>query len=216
MARNENPPFERGSTAYNGGVINTAAPGGLVGLEWEGKVWEFEDLQYNTPNLVGAKPARSNRSVQCMCVRNVSGVNILPGQLCNLQMAGTDGRYYLGRVDGLAYIGAQRAYPADEWLPAAGVPNNDMFWVVVAGPASILTPLDAGADNVFTVGERVVALTAVTSQATSAGRIAPQVLTGATAPLAQQIQGQIGWALSAATTANTNQLLLVEVGELGF
>jgi hypothetical protein len=182
-------------------------------LELEGKTWVFEDIQYNTPNQVGAKPARSNRDVLCMVVRNVSGVNILPGQLVNLQTAGADGRYYLGRVDGLAYVTAQRAYPADEWLPAAGVPNNDLFWIVIKGPGSILTPLDGGADNVFTVGERVVALAAASSQATSAGRIAPQVLTGATTPLAIQIQGQIGWALSAATTGNTNQLLLCEIGE---
>ncbi len=213
MARNENPPFGRGETFYNGGTISTTAPGGLGGLEFEGKTWVFEDLQYNTPNLVGAKPARTNRDVLCMCVRNVSGVNILPCQLVNLQSAGTDGRYYLGRVDGLAAVTAQRAYPADEWLPAAGVPNNDMFWVVIKGPASVLTPLDAGADNVFTVGEIVVALTAATSQATTAGRAAPQVLTGATAVLGAQLQGQIGWSLSAATTANTNQKLLIEVGE---
>lgn len=208
MARNENPPFGRGETFYNGGTINTSD---LGGLEMEGKTWVFEDLQYSTPNLVGAKPARSNRDVLCLCVRNVGAVNILPKQLCNLQLAGTDGRYYLARVDGESNATAQRAYPADEWLPAAGVPPNDLFWLVIKGPATVKTALDGGADNVFTVGEVVVALTAATSGATTAGRVAPQDLTGSTALLGNQIQNAVGWALSAATTANTNADLLIEV-----
>jgi hypothetical protein len=209
MARNENPPFSRGETFFNGGTVDTTDKSGL---EFEGKTWIFEDLQYNTPNLVGAKPARSNRDVKCMIVRNVSGVALLPGQLVNLQTGGTDGRYFLGRVDGLAYVTAQRAYPVDEWLPAAGCPNHDLCWIVVAGPASVLTALDGGSDNVFSVGSLVVALTAVTSQATTAGRVAPQDLTGATSLLGKQIQNAIGTALSAATTANTNKQLLIEVG----
>lgn len=208
MARNENPPFGRGETFYNGATIVSAD---LGGLNLEGMIWVFEDLQYNSVGQVGAKPARTNREVHCMCVRNVGTVNILPKQCVNLQTAGTDGRFYEGRVDGKSFVTAQRTYPADEWLPAAGVPPNDLFWIVIEGPATVQTPLDGGADNVFNVGTVVVALTGATSGATTAGRVAPQDLTGATSLLGNQIQNAVGWALSAATTANTNADLLVEV-----
>ena len=87
--------------------------------------------------------------------------------------------------------------------------------MVIEGPTTVLTPLDGGADNVFTVGQRVVALTAVTSGATTAGRVTAQSLAATTLQNAdaQQIMNVIGRAMSAATTANTNQGLLIYVGK---
>ena len=210
MARNENPPFERGSTWS--GVGGSLDLSDQSALNWEGKTWVFEDIQISTPGLVGAKPTRTNRDVVCMVVRNMAPFNLLPCQLANLQTTGADGRYYLGRVDGLASVAAQRAYPVDEWLPAAGVQQHDLFWIVLKGPACVLTDLAGGATNNITVGQKVVALTAASSGATTAGRVYPQDLTGATAALGNQIQNAVGWSLSAATTGNTNQRLLVEIG----
>jgi len=77
----------------------------------------------------------------------------------------------------------------------------------------VLTALDGGADNVFNVNDVIVALTAATSQATTAGRVAPQVLTGATALLGNQVQNRLGRAMSAKTTANTNNSLLVNISK---
>jgi hypothetical protein len=99
----------------------------------------------------------------------------------------------------------------DEFLPAAGVPANDLFYIVVRGPATVITSLsDMSADVV--VGDRLVAITAVTSGATTSGRVQP--LPGATSStaLANEILNTVGYALSAKTTANTNADLLVEVG----
>lgn len=203
MARDENPPFARGETFYNGTTINSSD---LGGLEHEGKTWVFEDILVNAAG--GAKPQRSNRPVKCMCVRNVGAAAILPGQLVNLQKSGVN---YLGRVDGLSFVTGQRGYPADEFLPAAGVPVNDLFWVVVEGPAICLTDL-AQVVNIA-VGDLVTALTAVTSGATTAGRVVGQDLTGSTALLGAQIQNRIGHAISAVTSGNTNSPLLVEVGK---
>lgn len=199
-----NPPFARGSTYYNGTTIDTA---NLGGVNHEGKVWEFEDVDYSTAST-GIRQIRSNRRIKCMCVRNVSGIALLPKRLANLQITGTDGKYALGRADGYTTLTGQRGYPIDEYLPAAGVPANDLFWVVVEGPALIKTDLAAGANNVFTVGLYVAALTAVTSQATTAGRIAPIDFSALTSAALR-----VGMALSAATTANSNGDLLVEVGK---
>ena len=208
MARNENPPFGRGETFYNGGYIDS---NNLGGLQMEGAIWEFEDVDY-TPGKVGAKPARTNRRVKCMIVRNVSGITLLPKRLVTFQNAGVDGRYRAGRVDGYVTTTAQRGYPVDEYLSATnGVPNNDLFWVVIEGPSKVLTALDGGADNVFNVGDIAVGLTAATSGATTAGRVYPQDLTGATALLGNQVQNKVGYALSAVTTGNTGADLLVDV-----
>ena len=203
------PPFERGSTFYNGSTINSSD---LGGLQFEGKKWAFEDLTYT--GTTGAKARRSNRTVTCMCVRNVSGIALLPKRLARLQRTGTDGRFFLGRADGYGFATAEYGvFPVDEWLPAAGVPNNDLFWVVIEGPATVLSDLAPAASGVFNVGDAVVALTAATSQATTAGRVSAQDLTGATALLANQVGNRLGRALSAATTANTNSSLLINVSK---
>jgi hypothetical protein len=213
MARPEEPPFPRGDTFYNGGAIDA---NNLGGLQWEGKEWVFEDI--NILSGVGAKQSRSGQYVTCRIVRNVSGVNILPKQLCVFQTAFTAGAYG-GRVDGLASVGAGAdwCFPADEYLPAAGVPNNDLFWLVVKGPALCLTDLAGGANNSIAVGAPLVSLTGTSSQATTAGRVMPQTLaistTGATLPLANMIQNRIGRAMSAMTTAQTNAGVLVDVGK---
>lgn len=203
MARDENPPFLRGQTYYNGLPINA---NDLGGTNYEGKEYEFEDLDYSVP---GSKPSRTNRLVRCRIVRNVSGMTLYPGQLVRFKKSA--GVPITGQVDGLTSVTAEDfAGVVDEWLSPNGVPNNDLFFIVVAGPTAVLTPME-GANSVFNVGDVVVAHTAVTSGATTAGRVVKQDLSGATANLANQIQNRVGVAMSAATTGNTNSPLLVNV-----
>lgn len=198
MARNENPPFDRGAT-YGTTTLTD-------GAQYEGHEWVFEDLDYS---VQGAKPARTNRYVRCRIVRNVAAAALLPGRLARfIKTAGN----YGAQVDGYTATTAERGYPIDEWLPAAGVAVNDLFWIVVDGPAAVKTDLAGGANNVINVGDVLVALTGATSGATTAGRVAPQDLTGATALLANQQQNRIGYALTARTTGNTDASVLVEVG----
>ncbi len=210
MARNENPPFPIGSTFYEGASIDTANYGGL---QWEGTTWEEEDwnLTMFPASTAGARQARTNRRRVLMIVRNVSGITLLPKRLVTLQKAGTDGRFLLGRVDGYATTTAQEGFPVDEWLPATGVVNGDLFYIVIAGPATCLTDLASGAGSVITVGDVLVSLTAATSGATTAGRVAVQDITGATTPLALQLQNTLGRALSAKTTTQTNGDVLVDI-----
>lgn len=200
MARNENPPFPRGSTFYNGNTIDT---NNLGGVNLEGMIWVFEDLELGTPQ----KGTRTGKPVTCMCVRNVGASAILPGQLVTMQVSGLNAT---ARVDGKARTTAVNCVPVDEWLPAAGCPVNDLCWVVIEGPCMMLTDLAAGANNLIPEGTVLVALTAATSGATTAGRVAPQDLTGATAALGLQVQNRLGYALSARTTAQTNTTILVD------
>lgn len=205
MSEIRTAPFDRGQTFYNGGTIDTNNYGGT---NLEGHEQWFEDIVPGGGDGT-AITQRTNFKVKCRIVRNVSGIALLPGRLASFQA--TAGNYG-NRVDGYATTTAARGYPIDEYLPAAGVPNGDLFWLVMEGPALVKTDLAGGANNVFSVGTAVVALTAVTSQSTTAGRVAPQDLTGATATLAAQIQNFIGYALTAKTTSNTNADMLVAVG----
>lgn len=205
MARDENPPFLPGETYFGGATISADDVTATKYLE--GKEWVSEDLDYS---VQGAKALRSGKLVRRRCVRNNSGIALLPKRLAQLEATAGD---YGGRVDGYADVTSERAYPIDEFLPTAGVPDDDLFWIVVEGPATCLTDLAGGANNVLNVGEAVVALTAATSQATTAGRVRPIDLNVATTALGDAIRHTIGRALSAKTTANTNADVLVDVGK---
>ena len=73
-------------------------------------------------------------------------------------------------------------------------------------------PQNAPKERLLAVGDRLHAMTAVTTSATTAGRVMPAVLSGATSVLVAQMDNLIGKAMSAKTTANTNQDVLVHVG----
>jgi hypothetical protein len=205
MARNENPPFDMGNTFYNLFVATTQSTND--GVQYEGADWVFEDYNPIT------KVYRSEQKKRCRLVRNISGGALLPSRLVNLATAPNANGIYGGQVDGYASVLAQRAYPLDEFLPAAGLQNNDIGYVVVEGPAVVLTDL-AALTAVINPGDAVVAQTAATSGATTAGRVEKQDLTGATAALGNMIMNYVGRAMSAATTANTGAALLVYVGHM--
>ena len=205
MARNENPPFGPGETFYNV-FANLTQANTNDGIQYEGREWVFEDINPQT------KVNRTQQYVRRRIVRNISGGALLPGRLVQFSNAPNANGVYGGQVDGYAFTTAQRAYPVDEFLPAAGVQNNDLFWIVVDGPASILTDLASLNPNIA-VGDKVIAQTAATSGATTAGRIIDiNANTGSATAIAQDALGYIGTAMSAATTAQTNTSTLVQVG----
>lgn len=211
MARNENPPFSRGSTWYDGDTIDS---NNLGGVELEGMEWVFEDTNPNTGVW------RSGRPVRCRVVRNSSGVALLPKLLATFSV--TAGQYGK-RVAGFSHLTpatgsgsvsrpGNEGYPIDEYLPTAGAPANDLLWIVIEGPATVITSMsDAPLD--LAVGGWVVAQTAAAStHSTTAGRVLAQALTGATAVLGEAVQNRIGRALTARSTNTTNTDTLVDVG----
>jgi hypothetical protein len=215
MARDEAPIFERGKTYFDGATIAAAdvtATNHLLGKEWA-----FEDLEYGSPPTL---ESRTGHRVVVRLVRNISGGALLPKRLVTLADPATSGyTVYGAEVDGYANVSAEHCYPVDEFLPAAGVADDDLFYIVVEGPAMVLSSLSGDANNVVTVGQALVAQTAVTSGATTSGRaIAIANLEAATNTITainDWVNAQkniIGRAMSAKTTGNTNADLLVMVG----
>lgn len=196
------PLMNRGKTFLTGDPNRTLTS--TMKDDIEGTIQEFDDIDPTVVN--GAKTHRSNRNVVCVCVRNVAAAALLPKRVVRWK-SGSRGR----QVDGYCAVGAEEcAGVVDEFLPSSGCPVNDLFWVTVKGPTLMLTDLAGGANNLIPTDTVLVALTAATTGATTAGRIAPQDLTGATAVLGGQIQNAFGRAMSAKTTANTNADILVD------
>ena len=226
MSRGNDQPFSRGETYYNGGTIPNFAspPNGIAitpgGFNLEGKEYEFEDGssaadEMNTPGY------GTGMYVKVRAVRNASGFNIKPGQICTFTTTYVDGSTVVpygicvgGVTDTLAAFG----YPADEFLPAAGVPNGDLFYIVVEGPC--LLKLAVSGDVVLVPGQKVVSATgsaASNSSDPNAGTVIGQSIIDTTADPtnvlnANQIQNAIGRAMSQASSEATGTETLVDIG----
>ncbi len=186
----ENMPFDRGATY---GTTDTT-----VGLQYEGKEYIHEDKAYGTGIYVWVR-----------IVRNNSGAALLPKRAVKFNL--TAGKGFVD-VAGYSTVTAEKSAIVDEFLPAIGVPNGDLFYVVVQGPTLVKTSSQAGAENSIAVGDGLHATTGATTGATTAGRAGEALFTGATAVLAGQISNVIGRAMSAMTTAQTNTDILINAG----
>jgi len=165
------PPFALGQTL---GVSSTSD-----GTGWVGAVKEFTDINPTTGEI------RSNRRKVCVAVRNTSGAALLPKKLVTFSGIGSaDGQ---NTVAGNEFVGV-----VDEFLPAAGVAANDVFWVTIEGPTEVV------ADAAVTAGNAVACDTAATAGAATAGRV---VATTTNA---------IGRAISAAAAAGDAILAVVD------
>lgn len=189
MARDEAPPFARGETFYNGSVPSSLSD---VARNYEGKEYVFEDTIYGT-----------GLPVRVRVVRNSAAYNLKPKKLVSFDSAN------FGKcVNAYTKTTAAHGYPVDELLPAGGVAPNDLFYIVVDGPALVTSPAAGVAVN---VGDAIVAITAATTDAPDAGRVTTQDLTGATAVLGTQIVNKVGRAMSALTSGQTATDFLVGV-----
>lgn len=190
---------KRGKT-YHGGTPTSFDKS--VDIEGSSAAFADDDTTSSGPST-----RNSGRLTHCILVRNSSGISLEPKRVVKWA-SGQRGK----RVDGYGNATAENvAGVVDDRLPAAGVASNDLFWLMVKGPALVKTALEANANNVISDNGVLVALTAATSQATTSGRVVGQTLTGATQNLANQIQNRIGRAMSAKTTANTNADVLVDL-----
>lgn len=203
------PPFQRGSTFYNGETIVTPPSGDFLGgynLEGLEYTWQDSELPgggYGTGLLV-----------RCRVVRNSTGGPVLPGQLVSLNATSRaiDNAAVLPgtNADSIARTTATHGYPADEFLPAAGVPNGDLFYVVVGGPCLMKTAQSGTVT--LAVDQKVVGGTMAGTTSADAGAIVAQDTSGATSALATQIQNAVGRAMSACSSNGTGQPVLVNVG----
>ena len=184
---------------YHGGTPDSF--GRSSGLEGTEMVFKDDVRVGNQP-----RRSRSGRFRTARLVRNVSGFALQPKRLVSWK-AGYRGLRVAGYV---AVDNAEVAGVVDPDLPAAGVATDDLFWLFTRGPVVVKTPLAGAAGNVFDEGDVLCALTAVTTGATTAGRLG-KVASASTALAASVEFNRIGRAISAATTANTNADLLVDL-----
>ena len=133
------PGFGRGTTLG----VKAADQGNSVA----GTIKAFSDTD---PRTNSGGVVLSNRPVHCIAARNTSGAAILPGEVVKFKATAL-----LEEVDGKAATGGILCGVADEYLPATGVSNNDVFWVVVSGPTAIVTAASvaAGASLTATAGK---------------------------------------------------------------
>lgn len=192
MSRDNDGFFGRGQTYFGGGTANATDGAHLLG-----QTRVFEDIDWGG-TAGGMKTARTNRKVVCMAVRNTSGSTLLPKRVAKMKTDGS-GYQYLSEVMGYATSAGEVGYPIDEFLPAAGVVANDIFWVVVQGPAKVTT--GASGDTNISIGAYVVP--------TTDGKVVDQVVAEDDADIFPQIQGGVGRAVQAVNAINTDFLINV-------
>jgi hypothetical protein len=135
---NSDPWFGRGATLFSGpakyagmgGTLASVDPTNGTAVTGSQKVFTDTDPRTNSGGVL-----LSNRPVTCIAVRNTSGTVLLPGTVVKFKKAAI-----LDEVDGPAAAATDAPLGVvDEYLPAAGVANNDVFWLVVSGPTAITT-----------------------------------------------------------------------------
>lgn len=192
MARDEAAPFARGETYANGNleILNAASgPFGLGGVNLEGKEFVFEPNSQDNEGLYASLgPDPSGRAVRVRIVRNVSGILLKPGRLGHYAATSP----YETRVDGYTFATTDRpAGIVDEFLPAAGVPDQDLFYLVIDGP-TVFTQLSAS-PSTLAIGSVVVPGAGTSATSDDAGRVVLQSEAGATTVLGSNIVEQVGY-----------------------
>jgi hypothetical protein len=161
------PWFGRGSTLG----VKTAAQGESA----EGSVKVFSDVD---PRTNSGGVVLSNRLVTCIAMRNTSGAPVLPGTVVKFKKAAI-----LGEFDGPAASATDAPLGVvDEYLPASGVANADICWVVVSGPVAITTAATLAAG----------ALVTATAGAAATGTAANAIGVVIAAPVAGKVRTLVG------------------------
>jgi len=186
-----------GRTLFQGLTPPTTVPDWLANVE--GTLLKFK--YRGADQGVGADPGGNDFECFYRLCRNESAVTLSGGQLVTWKSG-----YFNKRFDGYSTVDyASCGGVIDPRLTS--VAANDYCLVQVSGPclckngivADATAHIDLFANNTF-----LLALTAATSQGTGAGRVAQHVVTNAT-----QAANIVGVALSAKTSAQTNNSILV-------
>ena len=190
-------PFGRGKTLYGGTPTDTAYIHPCVGQEYR-----VRDVWFGT-----------NRMITLRAVQNQSGAAVLAKRLARLS---ADGKALLGYTR----LPEEKGFPIDHLLPSGGCASYDVCFVVVDGPAMCLTSLsNYGSD--IAARDHLNSQTAVTSGATTAGRVDVRAVVAATTDATAgqrnvtEQDGVFARAISAALTNATNSDILVDVSTLG-
>lgn len=149
----EDLPFQRGQTrrAYDDdtGTTNVAT----AETHLEGKEYTIEDIDFSASSN-NYQSTRSGKYVTLRCVRNKTGSALLPKRAAKFKTDGSTADVYGGQMDGYAEAVGVIGGVVDEFLPDAGVPDGELFWLVVAGPTKITSA--AAGDTTWGIGALLV------------------------------------------------------------
>lgn len=204
-------PVDRGQTYYNGNAIDVSSGYANVdGVHLEGSMRIFTASDPSNRMV-----RRNGGDVRAVLVRNRSGQTLLPKRAV-VWAAGYRGK----GVAGYARSDAEEvAGVVDEFLPAGGVPDGDLFWLVVQGPTLVKSAI-ANYSADIAEGDWLAALTATTSALTGGhtggGRMGPAKNTFTAAETTdgtgiRHTRNVFGRAASACVTNNTNADVLVDM-----
>ena len=101
-------------------------------------------------------------------------------------------------------------FEIDEFLPAAGVRDDDWFWIVIKGQTNVQSNEVSSSDNNIAIGDLLAASAHGTTAGTTGGHLLPFTLEGATVSDTAMLN-KIGRALGANTTGATRNNYLVKV-----
>lgn len=186
MSKDSVLPFELGATYFGGNTPSTTDGNQILG-----KTFVVEDNDYSTSPIAGV---RTGRYKKIMAVRNTAGSALLPKRIARMKSDGS-AYEYLTEAMGYADTVGQLGYPIDEFLPAAGVADDDIFYVVVEGMATVTSA--AAGDTNISIGQFVIPSTD--------GKVIDQDVTVAAGSATfNQIQGAIGRAVTAVNGTSTD------------
>ena len=196
-----------GHTFYDGDDIPTTYNSNSI--TQEGKPGIFPD--YDPANLPALRSASERTYI---FLRNVSGNTAHAGDVVCLA-----GGIPCRRFGALGYSTAADDVMGvvDELLPSTGCPNGDMCWVCVNGEQLVKTTRTSGEITAaIAVGDPLYVSTAVTSGATTAGRVRPGYSTFTATQTTDGTANQFGGgaflrALSAAASTATNTTILAKI-----
>ena len=188
MAKDEAPPFDRGTTFH--GASDPIDLANLGGPNLEGKEYRFEDTKYGTGMYVGVR-----------VLRNSATFNLLPGRVAAVD---TTQPATFAKCNGYTAVASQAGFIIDEFIPPQGVRPGDLFFGIVDGPVKVAGSL-VPAEVTIAVGDPIGAAAGSTAGATTSGRVS--TLGGATSAAA--IYNLLGRAMAALTAGQTGAPVLI-------
>lgn len=221
-----NLPFPLGATFYGDRTIDVSGSyANVSGVHLEGQMHEFDAVNYNTAGGAVA-PFLTGQKTLAMIVRNVSGGFLFPGRALIWSSVGKRVNAHAGGQ--IAPTGAAIvAGFSDHNLPALGVRDGDLFWLIVRGYCLAKTDTANSAVD-YATGAHLVAATQTTAGRTGASTVGQAATFGGRmtainqswsasaaaatdGTISQQIMGLAARAVSSLGTATTNADLLVYV-----
>lgn len=196
-------------------LSGTDSSSNLINRQWLGQKFLLPSPQ-ETRTPRSNKNRLSGKGIWAVLLRNTTGAALLPKQIATLGTGydSTHECYGHEEAEGLAVtIAAGPSVIVDPWLPSGGVADNDIFWGVLEGMCLVKTPTthDLTQGDIAAGAPLVAATLNTTAGNTTAGRISNITLaeTAAATNAYSMAKHLIGYALSAKTTAETDEDILI-------